>query len=74
MNVVAFFCSRGPNITTTFEKTIIKPGGGLSSVPPFEIPQIQIPHFLRTPSGTGRGEFSTTYIDKDLRFLSLPDL
>ncbi|CAM6091493.1 unnamed protein product [Calypogeia fissa] len=62
-----FELTGGPNISIVFEKTIIKPAGGLSSVPPFELPQIQIPDFVRTPRGTGRGEFSTTYIDKDLR-------
>ncbi|CAM6082007.1 unnamed protein product [Calypogeia fissa] len=63
----SFELTGGPNITISYEKTIVKPVGGLSSVPPFELPQVQIPEFLRVPRGTGRGEFATTYIDKHLR-------
>lgn len=63
----SFELTGGPNIRITYEKTIITPEGSLKSVPPFEIPQVQIPDFVRAPRDVRRGEFSTTYVDNDLR-------
>lgn len=63
----SFELTGGPNISISFEKTIIKPGGGLSSISPFELPQIQLPDFLRAPRDVRKGEFETSYVDKDFR-------
>lgn len=52
-------------IKITFEKTTVKTKGGLSQLPPLEVPRI--PDSLRPPSNTGSGEFEVTYLDDDTR-------
>ncbi|KAL6875782.1 hypothetical protein ACP4OV_013295 [Aristida adscensionis] len=52
-------------IKITFEKTTVKTKGGLSQLPPLEVPRI--PDNLRPPSNTGSGEFEVTYLDDDTR-------
>jgi len=53
-------------IRIVFEKTTVKPTGGLSQLPSFDTPPL--PEFLRQPSSDrGTGNFDTTYLDEDFR-------
>eukprot|EP01018_Ginkgo_biloba_P026081 Gb_07161 [translate_table: standard] len=48
-----------------FERTIVRPAGGLSQLPPIELPQL--PEILRPPSSLRSGDFEVTFVDDDLR-------
>ncbi|KAG0625697.1 hypothetical protein M758_2G074300 [Ceratodon purpureus] len=53
-------------IRIVFQKTTVKPTGGLSQLPSFDTPPL--PEFLRQPStARGAGSFDTTYLDEDFR-------
>jgi hypothetical protein len=53
------------SIRIVFEKTTVKPTGGLSQLPSFDTPPL--PEFLRQPSNSRGGSFDTTYLDSDFR-------
>lgn len=60
-----FEISGDNKVTITFEKTSTKFGGGLSQLPPFEIPQL--PNFLRPSPSLRSGSFECTYVDGSMR-------
>ncbi len=61
-----FVSAGGAGIHIIFEKTTIRPKGGLSQLPPFDTPPI--PNFLRQSSpNQNSGDFVTTYLDPEFR-------